>query len=248
MSVRSQNNSEENFSRHRLYQVVLLVVLLSVIPTMLVVFTDLKTLSEVYFVMAIYTTSLFMLGFLYLLKVERMNYNEMKAFIKKEGIISEELVKINTEEKLKNILSLEFERCYDKNSESSIIFFDIDDLSIINRQYGFNTGDQVIIQLILTMRKYISESERIRNTGAMVARIKGDTFALVMPDVTAKDAYIEAEHLKMLIDTMKWGIHQAITCRFVVLPMNQWSSEDKFLELAYEKLHMAKDYGKGVIL
>jgi two-component system cell cycle response regulator len=146
------------------------------------------------------------------------------------------------------VLSLEFERSLYFSRESSILFFDIDQLGEINRIHGFNAGDQVIIEIILSTKKFVSETISLQGVGAIIARVKGDTFALVMPDVSENVAYDVAHKLKEVIENLKLGIDASITCRFAVMAINQWTSEDRFLELAYEKLKLAKDYGRGVIL
>jgi len=220
----------------------------SVLPTLLVSIGKTRTVIEIYAAISIYTITLILFGYLFFTNYENKVIREMKALVKKEGIISGELVLINTEEKLKNILSLELERCNHQNVESSILFFDIDRLGEINRKYGYNTGDQIIIEIILSTKRYIAESEVLQNTGAIIARVKGDTFALLMPNITEKSAYNEADKLKFIIENLRLGIEESITCRFAVLAISQWLSEDKFLDLAYEKLNLAKDYGKGVIV
>lgn len=235
-------------NRNLLKRLIAMAFIFSVFLTALIYVGKFNRFMELYFSISIYTIILVFFGYVLFLGYESRIDSQMKALVKKEGIISGELVLINTEEKLKNILSLEFERCFNNNSESAIIFFDVDRLGEINRKYGYNTGDQIIIEVILSTKRFIGESEVLQNSGAILARVKGDTFALLMPNLTEKSAYMEAEKLKNVIETLRLGIEESITCRFAVLGMNQWVSEDKFLNLAYEKLKLAKDYGRGVIL
>lgn len=235
-------------NRNLLKRLIVMAFILSVFLTALIYVGKFSRFMELYFSILIYTIILVFFGYMMFLSYESRIDSQMKALVKKEGIISGELVLINTEEKLKNILSLEFERCFNNDSESAIIFFDVDRLGEINRKYGYNTGDQIIIEVILSTKRFISESDVLQNTGAILARVKGDTFALLMPNLTEKSAYLEAEKLKNVIETLRLGIEESITCRFAVLGLNQWVSEDKFLNLAYEKLKLAKDYGRGVIL
>jgi len=220
----------------------------SLVPAVIVFLSKGDTFAEFYVAFLIYTLILTGLGTFLYQKNETKFKREMKALVKREGIISGELVLINTEEKLKNILSLEFERCSMYARESSIIFFDVDHLGEINHKYGYNTGDQVIIEIILSTKRFITESLKLQNSGATLARVKGDTFALLMPNLEEHHAYNEAEKLKRMIETLSLGIDESITCRFAVLSMNQWASEEAFLDLAYEKLKLAKDYGLGVII
>lgn len=235
-------------NRLLLKRLIFMAFILSVFLTALIYVGKLYGIMELYFSVLIYTIILVFFGYLFFQNYENKIESQMKALVKKEGIISGELVLINTEEKLKNILSLEFERCFNNNSESAILFFDVDQLGEINRKYGYNTGDQIIIEIILSTKRFIGDSSTLQNSGAVLARVKGDTFALLMPNITEKGAYLEAEKLKNVIETLRLGIDESITCRFAVLGMNQWVSEEKFLNLAYEKLNLAKDYGRGVIL
>lgn len=241
-------NVEKEKSRALLRMLMWFSLLSSMLPAAMVFMGKFTTIVELYVAFLVYTLILMFFGYIFFLRYETKFKREMKALVKKEGIISGELVLINTEEKLKNVLSLEFERCSINESESSIIFFDIDHLGEINRKYGYNAGDQVIIEIILSTKRFVSDSEALQKTGAIIARVKGDTFALLLPNITEKRAYNEAEKLKHMVETLRLGIDEAITCRFAVLSMNHWVSEEKFLDLAYEKLKLAKDYGQGVII
>ena len=220
----------------------------SVLPTILVVVGKLYSPIELFIVFLAYAIIIMLFGYIFYISLEKRMRQQMKALVKMEGIISGELILVNTEEKLKNVLSLEFERCLKFEAESSVIFFDIDELGLINEKYGYNTGDQIIIEIILSTKRFIAESSNLQKSGAILARVKGDTFAVVMPNITEKTAYNEAEKMKVNIETLRLGIKESITCRFAVLSMAQWMSEDKFLDLAYEKLNLAKDYGRGVII
>ena len=231
-----------------LKRLLFLAVIISVLPVVLIFVGKFTHILEWYFIILMYTITMFFFTYLFFQNFQKKLLQEMKALVKKEGIISGELLLVNTEEKLKNVLSLEFERCFVKNIASSVVFFDIDSLGEINSKYGYNTGDQIIIEIILSTKRYISNSQVLKDTGATLARVKGDTFALVMPNITEKTAFNETYNLKKIIETLNLGIKESITCRFAVVSFDQWISEDKFLDLAYEKLKLAKDYGKGVIL
>lgn len=245
---RNHGSVDKNKSKNLLRQLMLFSFMSSMLPAAMVYMGKYHTIVEFYIIFLAYTLILIFFGYLFLQRYENRFKGEMKALVKKEGIISGELVLINTEEKLKNLLSLEFERCANKECESAIIFFDVDHLGEINRKYGYNAGDQLIIEIILSTKRFVAESSTLQNSGATIARVKGDTFALLMPNMTENRAYDEADKLKRVIESVKLGIDETISCRFAVLSMSRWISEDKFLDLAYEKLKLAKDYGLGVII
>lgn len=229
-------------------QGITIAIFLSAFPALLIHLAKLEGIVEIYIASLFYTFILMLWAYMFYSHYQNKVGLEIKALVKKERIISGELLMINTEEKLKNVMSLEFERCYNQKIESSIIFFDVDELGEINTKYGYNVGDQVVIEIIRSTKNYMEASDVIKDSGAVMARIKGDTFALVLPSITVKRAYIETETLKTVIEQLDLGISENITCRFAVLSMHHWISEDKFLELAYEKLNLAKSYGKGVIV
>lgn len=251
MPLGARNNNNEKvylIDQVSVKRLSFLAVLISILPVALIYVGKLTRLIEWYFIFLMYTIVIFFFAYLFFHNFEKKLLQEMKALVKKEGIISGELLLVNTEEKLKNILSLEFERCLTKKSVSTVVFFDIDSLGEINNKYGYNTGDQIIIEIILSTKRYMANSQVLKGNGTMLARVKGDTFALVMPNVSENTAYDETKKLKEVIETLNLGIIESITCRFVVMSFDQWVSEDKFVNLAYEKLSLAKDYGKGVIL
>lgn len=229
-------------------QGLMIALFLSVFPALFIHFVQLKGIVELYFGALVYTLILMLCAYMFYMRYQDKVGLEIKNLVKKERIISGELLMINTEEKLKNVMSLEFERCYNQKIESSIIFFDVDELGEINSKYGYNVGDQVVIEIILSTKNYMEISDTIRGSGAVLSRIKGDTFALVLPSISVKCAYTETEMLKTAIEQLDLGISEKVTCRFAVLSLQHWISEDKFLELAYEKLKIAKSYGKGVIV
>ncbi|MCA0384926.1 MAG: GGDEF domain-containing protein [Firmicutes bacterium] len=245
---KNSKHASNKMGRDMLRILIFLAFVISVLPTTLLHAGKLTKWTEIYISFVIYTVILMFFGHVIYLNIEAKLNRQMKALVKKEGIISGELLMINTEEKLKNVLSLEFERCFMLGTVSSILFYDVDELGEINRKYGYNTGDQVIIEVIQTSKDFIQSSKVLGNTGAIIARVKGDTFALLMPGISENVAYSEAERLKHVLEALDFGIEESITCRFAVLSMDQWVSEDKFLDLAYEKLILAKDYGRGVIL
>mgnify|MGYP002795189260 CR=1 FL=1 len=99
----------------------------------------------------------------------------------------------------------------------------------------------MIIELILLTKLMIEKGDQL-------ARIKGDTFAVMFSGKDKNYAYKFASKLKKKVEEIPFQIDERVTCRFVVLPIDRWLSEEKLLLLAYEKLKLAKDYGKGVVL
>ncbi len=231
----------KNDNRLLLFRLVFLSMIISLMPMMILLLLERHDYLAFYVVSCIYTMTAMSIGYHYYQNFTKKIEKQLKSIVKKENLINGELVLINTEEKLKSILSLEIERISKEMSESSMLFFDVDDLGLINNKYGYNVGDQVIIELIL-LTKFLIEK------GDHLARIKGDTFAIMFSGKDKNYAYDFASNLKRKIEEIPFQIEEKVSCRFVVIPIDRWLSEEKMLLLAYEKLKLAKDYGKGVIL
>lgn len=224
-----------------LYRLVFMSLIISVMPVATMLLLDRNDYPVFYIVSVIYTMAVMSVGYHYYRNFTKRTARQLKSLVQKESLINGELVLINTEEKLKSILSLEIERCSNQMTESSILFFDVDDLGLINNKYGYDVGDQVIIELILLTKLLIGKGDQL-------ARIKGDTFAVMFSGKDKNYAYDFASKLKKKVEEIPFQIEEKVTCRFVVIPIDRWFSEEKLLLLAYEKLKLAKDYGKGVIL
>ncbi len=230
-----------NDNRFLLYRLVFLSLIISVMPVVTMLLLERDDYMAFYIVSVIYTMTIMSIGYHYYRNFTKKTARQLKSLVKKENLINGELVLINTEEKLKSILSLEIERSSKEMNDSSILFFDVDDLGHINNKYGYDVGDQVIIELILLTKLMIEKGDQL-------ARIKGDTFAVIFSGKDKNYAYDFASKLKKKVEEIPFQIEERVTCRFVVVPIDRWLSEEKLLLLAYEKLKLAKDYGKGVVL
>lgn len=86
------------------------------------------------------------------------------------------------------ILARELAKAKDNNTCLSIVMFDVNNISKINRELGHAKGDEVI--------KLIAEKvkQNIRNTD-YAGRYGGDEIAIIMPDTSTKDAKYLAEYI-----------------------------------------------------
>lgn len=79
------------------------------------------------------------------------------------------------------------------NRPYALLVVDLDDLKMINDDYGHAQGDQAIVEIGARLR------DTLRTTD-VVARIGGDEFAAILPDITRADAEIILERLKERLD------------------------------------------------
>ncbi len=232
--------NKNKITRRAIMIVMLLVT--SLIPSGIIAFMPITSFVFIYLVIGIYVL---LQGVLFFVicegQINRLQ-SDLKAHVKKDRLMNHKMVLINNEDKLKNLLSLEIERLRLTKNVSSVLFFDVDELGKINERHGYEVGDQVLIDLIDTVKTLLNAEEY------QIARIKGDTFAVLYFNQNTLAAYQLAEKLKDQIAVLETPFDLKISCRFAVVEINELTHCDKLIHIAYEKLKEAKNSGNGTIL
>jgi len=213
----------------------------ALLPTLTVMSFGMLSSVKVFITIFFYTLLIFLIGHEVAYRKVAEAQNEVTELIEKEKMINGTMISINNEEKLKNVIAIEIERIRQFHKTSSIIFFDVDQMGIINDTYGYHVGDQILIELIRVTQVNIGEGDHI-------ARIKGDTFAIILPDKSKETAHALAEKLQHIFSQTHFLNVDSITCRFAVIGLFKNSDEEEVVKLANEKLNQCKTYGKGCIL
>ena len=82
----------------------------------------------------------------------------------------------------------------DRSETMALLFIDLDQFKLINDTSGHIAGDQLLVQLAMTMREQLRE-------GDVLARLGGDEFGVLLADVADREAAIHvAERLRLAID------------------------------------------------
>jgi diguanylate cyclase (GGDEF)-like protein len=130
----------------------------------------------------------------------------------------------------------EFSRSQRAGTEVSLVMIDLDDFKAINDAHGHPYGDQVLIDVAKALRA----SVRAHN----VARMGGEEFAILLPDVDARSARAIAERLRGAIATVPVA-QRRLTCSAGVATVSPASaSPADLLELADRALYQAKRLGR----
>lgn len=101
---------------------------------------------------------------------------------------TDSLTNLNNHRKLQEVLSLEIEKAKRTQTCTSIVIFDINNISQINKDYGAAKGDE-IIRLVADKIK-----QGIRNNDS-AARYGGDEIAIILPETDSAEAKYLAEYL-----------------------------------------------------
>lgn len=136
----------------------------------------------------------------------------------------------------------------DKGKESALtlILVSLDDLRLYNQLYGTKEGDKVIIQAARIMKKTSPDT-------AIVSRISGKEFAILLPDYSIQNAKELAEKIRIQFMNMYKKEDQyalrVMTGSFGIASIPFLASNPKQLEeYANQALYQAKRKGKNQVI
>lgn len=87
---------------------------------------------------------------------------------------------------------LEIRRYAESAQEAALVLIDIDHFKVINDTYGHIFGDKVIVQIANAIKRNI-------RGGDFAARYAGDEFAVLLPNTTAENAQVVADHIRTTV-------------------------------------------------
>jgi diguanylate cyclase (GGDEF)-like protein len=118
----------------------------------------------------------------------------------------------------------------------SVVSLDLDDFERVNRKAGQTGGDAVLREIGLLLRR---NSRRF----TVVARERGDDFAIVLPNTPRAGAVTYAERIKALIERHPFE-HGTLTASLGVASLPETvGSSDELIGSAYQSVVAAKRQG-----
>jgi len=126
----------------------------------------------------------------------------------------------------------------------SVVIFDIDHFKKVNDTYGHLRGDSVL-------RRVAKTAEELTRMEQTLARVGGEEFAILCPEVDAEHAKVHAERLREAVAALEHGEGEEmfrVTCSFGIA---QWSPEiERFADLmdaADGALYRSKEGGRNQV-
>jgi len=153
-----------------------------------------------------------------LAEVEKRKSVEKKL---KELIVTDELTGIHNRRAAKEFLQQCIEKVERYDENLSVILLDIDHFKKVNDTYGHDVGDRVLISISQRLK------EGIRNVD-MVARIGGEEFLIILPQVEKEQAFVLAERLRITIAEYEFDKIKQLT---VSMGVAEKESKDTFNSL-----------------
>ena len=135
--------------------------------------------------------------------------------------------------------------CKRKQSELALLFIDLDNLKTINDVSGHTAGDAVLLEVAKRMQLCLRESDT-------VARIGGDEFIVLLPDVrTEEAAMIVAEKIRSAlidpIDADGYSLTTSASIGVAIFPFHGLNATD-LMNNADTAMYAAKSKGRNAIV
>jgi len=126
----------------------------------------------------------------------------------------------------------------------SLLVVDVDHFKKINNQYGHNIGDQVL-KIIAIVGNEVMRSRDV------FARLRGNEFVAILPDVNSDEAKAIAEHLKEKIGEFNFsvfGIKESLSVSIGISSVSPKPIEfEHLLHAADLAMYHAKSLGRGQV-
>jgi len=126
----------------------------------------------------------------------------------------------------------------------SLLMLDIDKFKNINDTYGHHIGDEVIIALAKTLKKYSRKCD-------VVCRFGGEEFLILLPETSADGAFHIAEKIRESVASMSVALEQNQSVSFTVSAgVSEFRAEEEetlehTLQRADAGLYEAKESGRN---
>jgi len=127
----------------------------------------------------------------------------------------------------------------------AMALMDVDRFGETNQEFGAEAGDQVLLTITALL---LQEAEALPRTVA--ARVSGDEFALLLPELTLEQAFLRMERLRALVQgasgQMPGGRTVTITIGVAQYPRDAKNGAE-LLKAADAALMAAKEQGRNAV-
>ena len=102
--------------------------------------------------------------------------------------ITDDLTGLVNRRRFLEVLDAELERAVQFGSGLGIVLIDLDDFKGVNDRFGHHSGDRVLAAFGSLLQEHIRDVD-------LAARLGGEEFALLLPEIERRDAVLVAERL-----------------------------------------------------
>lgn len=133
----------------------------------------------------------------------------------------------------------------EKGLANSLLFIDLDNFKIVNDTFGHIMGDQLLINVVGTLRSVLRKTDTL-------ARLGGDEFAILLEGASNEEASLVAEKLRAAVEEEDlcldmYGTYFKLTISIGIVAIDGKLSSQEILAYADQALYTAKGCGKNCI-
>lgn len=128
-----------------------------------------------------------------------------------------------------------------ENGEMVGIFLDLDKFKGINDEYGHKMGDGVLVKAAQVLKKMVREMD-------IVARVGGEEFMIVVPNIAEKDKAKIIERVEKIQEAIRsMGFDFKTTASIGVYTFEESDNMASFIENADKAMYVSKGTGRDKI-
>ena len=159
----------------------------------------------------------------------------------KEQAVTDSLTGLNNRRYFEEHLQKEYQRAKRLNQKFTIIGIDLDHLKVINDKHGHALGDVAI----KTVASVLNVNARAID---IVARMGGEEFNILLPDVDSRGGLIAAERIRAAIESKEIDTIGTITASIGVATFLEHSEDiNELLELTDQAMYVSKKMGRNKV-
>ena len=171
--------------------------------------------------------------------VEHAYYETLYQLAVRDG-----LTDIFNKRKFDEELERELQRSIRYERALSLILFDLDHFKAVNDTHGHLCGDHVLQETARLVSRYLRPEQTL-------ARVGGEEFAVLSPEIDAEGARRMAEKIRRHIEETEFefaDVRLTVTCSFGVAERRRSvTEEEQLFEAADRALYRAKNEGRNCV-
>ena len=154
-----------------------------------------------------------------------------------KSALSDPLTSLANRRAWDNHVKREFARAQRSQRNFNVAIIDADNFKAFNDRFGHAAGDRTLKRISAVLTKYT------RRSGELAARLGGEEFGLLLPEIAALDAKVVCERLLAEIAELKGCTTISIGLKSAVPAVR--GTVEKFVEFADRALYSAKRAGRN---
>ena len=139
----------------------------------------------------------------------------------------------------------EMQRALRYRSELSMLMMDLDHFKVVNDHHGHATGDAVLVSFAQTVLQLVRKVD-------MVARLGGEEFVVLLPNITAEQATALAERIREAVYTSRLHVEGKPVQFSVSIGVAQFDRRELslagWMARADAALYQAKEQGRNRVV